>query len=471
MDISISKKDLVWNYVAQFFGIGVGLLTLPLILHKLSAEEIGMNYLMLSVSSLVALADFGFSDQFGRNLTYVFSGAKTLKKEGIIEINDNIGEIDYHLLSVVISTTRFIFRRVSIIVFFLMISMGTLYIYRATEGFTTVDHSIYIWLIFCVSTFFEMYFKYYNSLLVGSAKIMESKKSIILNRGTYFVLCIVLLMLGCGLFSVVISNLVAPFVGRWYSYKHFFTDSLNSFINAYNPSSKEIHDTFMILWFNAKKLGVNFIGSYGIQQSGTFIIGLFLSLGEVASYGLMCQLANILSGLSSGFFSTYLPVFARHRIQSEKDKLIKDYTFTQVVFFFCFIIGSLILICIGPKVISFISRSAQLPMTIVMFFYLFNLMLENYHSMAGSMIVTNNEVPFVKAGLITGFGIVILNFLSLQYTSLGLLGVVCGQLAVSSIYNHWKWPKWVLNDLHINFVEMFVIGIRESARRFNLYFK
>ena len=461
MDISVSRKDVFWSYVAQFFGIGAGFITLPLILNRLSAEEVGMNYLMLSVSSLVALADFGFSDQFGRNITYVFSGARKLEKEGVSLCNLNSGEVDYHLLSIVIATTRYIFKRLSLLVLFCMISLGTLYIYGATEGFSLVKYSLYIWLLFCMSVFFEMYFKYYNSLLVGAAMIMETKKAIIYNKSVYLLLCISLITLGCGLFSIVLANLIAPFVGRWYSYRCFFTSEIKEKIGKWKPTKKDILDTFNILWYNAKKLGINFVGAYGIQQSSTFIIGLYLPLAEVASYGLMCQLSNILTALSNGVFTTFMPVFSQQRVTKDIAGLIRNYSLTQVVFFLLFISGSLFILFLGPPLVSFISSSTRLPVLTVVFLYLTNQMFECFHSMAGCMIITNNEVPFVKAGLITGISIVLLNLLSLQFTNLGLLGIVLGQVLASSLYNHWRWPKWVFDDLDISFTRVITIGTKE----------
>lgn len=56
-NIDISKGDIIWSYVSQFFNITSGLITLPLILHLLSTEEIAMNYLMLTVTTLVTLMD------------------------------------------------------------------------------------------------------------------------------------------------------------------------------------------------------------------------------------------------------------------------------------------------------------------------------------------------------------------------------------------------------------------------------
>ncbi|MBL3945452.1 polysaccharide biosynthesis protein, partial [Bacteroides thetaiotaomicron] len=63
--MSVGKSDIIWSYIAKFLGIASGLLVLPFILNRLTAEEMGLNYLMLTIGSMVSLLDFGFSPQFG----------------------------------------------------------------------------------------------------------------------------------------------------------------------------------------------------------------------------------------------------------------------------------------------------------------------------------------------------------------------------------------------------------------------
>lgn len=58
--ISVGKSDIIWSYIAKFLGIASGLLVLPFILNRLTAEEMGLNYLMLTIGSMVSLLDFGF---------------------------------------------------------------------------------------------------------------------------------------------------------------------------------------------------------------------------------------------------------------------------------------------------------------------------------------------------------------------------------------------------------------------------
>ena len=90
--ISITKKDVAWGYIGQLFSLFSGLITLAIILKMLSPEEVGMNYIMLTISTLVSLLDFGFAAQFGLNFTLIHSGSQRLLKEGV-EHNEN-GQIN-----------------------------------------------------------------------------------------------------------------------------------------------------------------------------------------------------------------------------------------------------------------------------------------------------------------------------------------------------------------------------------------
>ena len=73
MEIHISKKDIIWGYISIFFQMTSGIIILPFILRMLSSEEVGLNYLMLTIGSMVALFDAGFSPMFGKNISYLFS--------------------------------------------------------------------------------------------------------------------------------------------------------------------------------------------------------------------------------------------------------------------------------------------------------------------------------------------------------------------------------------------------------------
>lgn len=451
-NINITKKDVFWSYVAKLFQIGSGFITLPLILHMLNAEEIGMNYLMMTISSMVALLDFGFSPQFGRNFTYVNSGAKVLLKEGV-EYKDS-KDIDYHLLSVLLKTARFVYRRLSVICVVLMLTAGTGYIYYVTEGFRNVANSLPIWILFCFSTYFNIYYSYYNSLLTGSGRVAEANISSILSKSTYIIICISFLLLHFGLFAVVIANFVAPFVERFYSYHVYFTPELKSKLSIV-INSDEIKDAFQIIWYNAKKLGINFIGSYAINKSALFIIGFYLPLAIVGSYGLLLQLSSILQGFAQTLFLTFQPKFANYRVTGQNEPFKELMGLTIGIYLIVMIVGSVAVIMVAPPLLSLIGSKTALPNLAVVSLYLLAITLEGNHSQFASLIVTNNKVPFVKASIVSGFFILIFTILSLQYTKLSLLGVVIVQFAVQLAYNNWRWPKWILNEFNMSLIDFF----------------
>lgn len=445
-----------------------GIVVLPLLLNKLSADEVGMNYLMLTIGTLVSLFDFGFSPQFSRTITYVFSGAQVLRKEGIV-LEDSKKEINYHLLRVVIETAHFIYKRISLIVFAIMITFGTVYIYYVTDGFTNINNSFIIWIIYSISVYFNIYYIYYTSLLTGAALITESKKAMIYSKIAYIVIAYILLLCNVGLLSVVIANFISPFVSRYYSYFKFYTPVLKTKINSKQVEKNNIKEAIIILWPNAKKLGINFLGSYAISKAGIFIAGFYLSLSEIGSLGLMYQLNNIIVVLSTSMFTTYLTEFNRYRVQGEMNRLLEKYAFTMFVFYALYIIGSLGLIFFGNLILSLFSSNTLLPNTLTLVLFSLVIMLEQTHSCAASMIVTKNEVPFVKAAIFSGIVIVVFTFIFLKYTTFGIMGIVLVQGIVQLAYNNWKWPNVVMRDFQISYVQFLKIGVKIAFCKLKYY--
>lgn len=456
MGVEITKKDVTWSYVAKLFQIGSGLVTLPLILRLLTTEEVGMNYLMLTVSSIVGLMDFGFSPQFGRNFTYVNSGARRLCREGVEEERD--GSIDWHLLSVLISTARFVYRRLSVLALIVMLTFGTGYIWYLTEGFTNVNNSLYIWILYSFSTYFNIYFSYYSSLLTGSGMIRESSQAAILSKSAYLVLCTLFLLLGWGLFAVVAANFIAPFVQRYVSYRAYFKPELKARLAEQTVTREDIRETFSVIWFNAKKLGINFIGAYAVNKMGMFIIGFFLPLATIGSYGLLTQLTTIVSGIANTMFVTYLPKVSNCRVTGDRPMLKRTISFSMVVGQIIMLAGALGIIFVAPYLLELIESQTMLPSRLICVLYLVIVALELNHSEFASVISTENKIPYVVPSLISGGVIVLLTFIALKFTTLGLLGVVLVQGIVQAAYNNWRWPLWVFRELDMSISEFYGTG-------------
>lgn len=462
MEIEITKKDILWSYIAKFFQISSGLITLPFVLHLLSKEEVGLNYLMATVSSMVALIDFGFSPQFGRNFAFVNSGAQQLLKEGLSKSRSQ--EINYRLLKTTIKTAQYVYRRLSIVALILMLTVGSYYIYNVTKGFSIVDNSFIIWILFSISVYFNIYFSYYTGLLTGSGLIAENNQAAILSRFAYIVFALSFLYMGVGLFAIAIANLVAPFFSRFYAYYHYYTPELRSKLNAWNISHQEVKNTFVTIWYNAKKQGLNFISTYIVTKFGMFLAGLYLTLAEIGSFGLLMQLTSILTGISVSFYIAIEPQLISNNLNSQLDKLQKNFSMSMVVYYSIMIVGGLTIVFLAPWFLGIIRSNTQLPSGALSAVYILILGLEYNHCIFGGLIATKNTFPMIKAYLISSLGVLVLTFVFLQFTNLGLWGLVLAEGLVQIIFNNWYWPIIGCRKYSLNFIMIMKLGTSELFR-------
>ena len=462
-NIEIGKSDVVWSYISKFLGMASGVLVLPFILNKLSPEEIGLNYLMLTIGSMVYLLDFGFSPQFGRNITYAFSGAEELVKEGFSQkqISDTP---NFRLVFVIISTAKMVYKRMSILVLFLMLVFGTYYIYYVTLGFTKVSNALLIWVIYSFSVYFNVYFNYYSSLLTGRGLIKENSISTILSKVTYIFLTLVLIYLDFGLLSIVVAYFISPFVQRFYSYKKFYDNELKENLPR-EIGKEEVQQTFNVIWYNARKLGLTFVGAYVINKMNMFVVGLYLPLAVTASYGLMVQLGTTVVTVASVFFVSFLPKFSNYQVTKEYNKLKAVLSATMIVFWVISIFGTIFLFFFGDILITLIGSKTLLPSKWICLLYLTFSTLELNQSNFATIIVTSNRVPIVKPTLLSGIAILIGTILCLQFSSCGLLGVVLVQAVVQLCYNDWKWPMQVFKDLDCSVVGFLKSGVQYIKNR------
>ena len=196
-------------------------------------------------------------------------------------------------------------------------------------------------------------------------------------------------------------------------------------------------------------MGINFLGAYAVNKMGMFIIGFFLPLGVIGSYGLLTQLSTIVSGVANTLFVTFLPKLSNLRVSGRKDELRRTISFTVVTGQIVMLAGAIAILFVVPPFLKLIHSSTELPSIGICALYLLVIALELNHSEFASVISTSNRIPYVVPSLVSGGIIVLLTFIVLKYTAAGLLGVVLVQGIVQAAYNNWRWPLWVFRELEM----------------------
>lgn len=441
--ISITKKDIAWNYLGNILNQSMNVLILPFILKLLSAQELGLWYVFGSVAAFVQLMDFGFAPTIMRNISYAWSGASELRAEGIAEVQSDDSR-NYPLISSLLAASRKIYLLISAGAGVLLLSVGSVYV----KSLIPPDSEMMLvaWFVYSIAVFINLYYGYWNPMLRGMAKIKEINQAVLFSRVLYVVSSAVGLMLGGGLLWISISYLISGLLLMFLS-RMFFKKSVGSDLEKFSSGSKnQTAEIMRTIWPNARRLGIVTIGAWMTTRANTLICSSFLGLEVTAQYGLSLQLINMLGGIAVLLFNSYSPELASLKINTLKDRYSRIFSRAITIQWLVSILGILAIALIGPPLLEAIgSQSRLLPVGIflvlgVVYF------LEWNHSTFATLITLSNRIPFVNASIITGTAIVILSLLSVWLTPLGILGLVLAQGAVQLAYNNWHWPRMVLQE-------------------------
>lgn len=458
--MKITNKDIIWSYLSQIFQIGASLFILPIILKKLSSEEIGIWYIFMSFSALINLLDFGLAPTFSRNISYIFSGVQNLVKEGTdIECSD---KINYKLLKNTIYSVRYIYIQISLIIAILFNTVGIIYINSIlkTSKYLEKNTILLAWMVFVISLAFNYYYYYYTPMLLGRGLIKESHKTIVYTKIGYIVIAYILVEYNLGLLGIALANLISSLINRISSHFYFYDKKIKEILKNENNDKIQQKKIIKIMLKNSSKLGIVYLGAFLINKSSILIMSKFMNLEVIAKYGITLQVTSLLVTISSVLFNTYLPLINYLRIQKDNIEILNIFSKGLFINYLLYIFGSLFLILFGNKLLIIVRSNTLLLENKYLIILLIINFLEMNHSIAATMITTKNIIPFLKPSLISGVLIVILTVISLKYTKLEIYGVLLSQGVVQLIYNNWKWPVEISKDLSTNYLSILKIGMK-----------
>lgn len=463
--MQIGKSDLVWSYAAQILKFGSSLFILPIVLSKLEAEEMAIWYLFMAINSMVMLLDFGFSSTIVRNLTYVFAGAKVLKKEGIEESNTSV-EIDKKLLAKMIHSIKSIYQYISLIAFFVLLILGTYYLNTVlSKNEVKNESTIWIsWFIFICSSVLMVYFMYLNTLLMGRGFIKQAQQAQVIYSVTYLLFVSIGLFFGYGLIAVSLSMFIACVVERLYLRKFFYDEFIKNTLKENIISKSEKKEVINILWFNAKKMGVVAIGGFWINKMGQFFITSYFSLNIAAKYGLTTQIITFVSSTSIIYFNTIYPKIIYNFYQKKFKDVQAQLGVTMMIVFLLFLFSGLGIILLGNNLLLIIKSKTMFLDNEMIILILITAFLETQHSIMANVITFSNKIVFVKPALISGISILILTYLCLEFFITNIWFVITIQFLVQLSYNNWKWPVEASKLLNTKYIMIIKNGINSLSK-------
>jgi hypothetical protein len=442
MNKELKKSHFFINSISVFIKLISNIFLLPFLLFYLNSTEIGFWYLLVSISSLVHLLDFGFSPSIEKNLLFAYNGADKLFSEGFGNLNFTNKKINVRLFRTILITSNFIYLLISIVALIVFIIFGLFYLFFSYNSLPLI-FSI-SWIVYSIGAVVIMRFALISPLLRAKGKIKENGYLNILQNIIFLIISIILLIFKYGLLGISISYFFSSFVPVVFLI--YETKKFHNFnVFKINKLKKSSINLLIVIWPNMKKLGLVLLGSWLINRSIIIISSMFLDLTVVGMIGLTIQLLGILGTVSTLFYNSYSPLIISKKFIGESFQLKKYFSFALLFQWVIGIVGIFVIYFYGQTFISLFSNNLLLS-GIELLLLSITLFLEWNHSTFANYLSQTNRVPFTKASIISGITISILSYFLLGVLNFGVFGIIFSQFFVQILYNNWKWPLLVMNE-------------------------
>lgn len=463
MKINLTKKDVVWSYIGTILSMGANFLMLPFLMYFLSDDALGLWYIFASIGAIATLFDFGFGVTFARNVTYAWTGARELKKEGV-EFASNC-EPDYKLMKKVLTTCKIIYGIIAAFALILLLTLGTcyiIYVSRELEGYT----HIVAWVVYAMAVFLNLYYGYYASFLRGVGDVAQANKNTVWSRLLQIILMIVFLSMGFGLIGACTAYLaygtLFRLLGKKYFYKYKGIGGKLEEIRE-KPSNVEIMEMFKIVWHNAWRDGLISLCNYFCNQVSTLICSCYLSLAETGVYSIGVQIASAIATIAGTLYNAYQPELQSAYIVADKEKMKKTMSMIVMSFTYIFIVGTVAFCIVGMPILRLIKPSAVVSAPVLLGLCSYQFILK-YRNCYTSYFSCTNRIIYVGGFTVSAILCVGLSFVAIGPLDMGIWGLIIAQIISQAVYNMWKWPMLAHKELELTLRKMIEIGTKESSR-------
>lgn len=453
MNIDIKRGDVIWSYLGTITSLSSYVIILPLIVHFMHPDLVGLWYVFVSIGAIASLFDFGFTYTFARNITYCWSGSKELQKTGVS--SSEVGSTDFRLMKDILTTSRLVYLIIATVAFVLLISAGTMHIIFVSSEIQGYSHII-AWLVYSIAIFLNLYFNYYDSYLLGVGAVKRSNQNKVIARLAHIAVLVLLLSLGLGIIGASAAYLVYGIAFRWLG-KHYFYqykgigDELSKITTKTDKGT--IKSLFVTIWHNAWRDGVIQMSIYATDQATVLICSAFMSLNETGVYSIALQIATAIAMISSVLYNTYQPQLQSAYVNHEYVRMKKTMNVIVGSLAVLFVIGVVGSIFVAFPLLQLVRTDVCVDVSVFVGICVAQFMIR-YRNCYTTYFSATNRIIYMKSFVVSAVMCVALSFVLLRYYDMGVWGVVIAQIVSQMVFNVWYWPIKAIREMNSNISSM-----------------
>lgn len=431
----IRQRSVLVGMVAQAVQYGAALLMLPFIVTRLSAAEVGVWYVFVTVQSLALLADLGFQPTVARAFAAAFGGASELRRSGLV--SDAGDEPNHLLVAQILQAARRLYLGLAALVTVILLTGGTWYVTTVATGQVPDLARVQLaWGVFAISSAINLYLVWVSPMMLGSGQVTQNYLFLIVSRGSFAILGIAALLMGGGLLALAAASLASNVIARL-----FAAWLLRPFARylRHEVSGAQMRHVLSLLWPNAGRMGLVALGGFLITRANVLILSTFAGLQVAAGYAISLQLLTATAMIAMLPTQVTLPRVVELRLRGGWNELRRLLAGRFAFFFAAYFAGAVIVVVLAQPALALVGSKVHLLPPALLALLALVVMLEMNHSNAAFIITTANDVPFVLPSLLSAAAIVVMST-TVVWAGAGALGAIIAQGLVQAAYNNWKWP-------------------------------
>jgi len=437
------------SWSAYFVQFGSGLIVLPLILTRFSKEDQSFWFLIGTIRGFAMLADIGFGNVIIRAVAYFNAGMEKLprnfKEFDASEKESNDPNISG--LEELLKTLKVIYVVLGLIVFILLATAGILTVWNL---FSIAGHPEYLWtsygfiaastIVYIITVMWQNFINGLNFVarvyrfgtLMGALRITVFTLMLIGGLGVEYLSLYILID------SLITLLYFRSFIKRW------FRKQGRKPVNKFSFNKELFNSIWPVTW----KTGGTQWGNY-LLDNGTAIVGAQIqNVGLMASFLFTQRVFHLIRRTSEAPFYSHIPVI--YNLMANKDyKGLKEKASTYIFLSMSIITTAFLIVgFFGNSLLSLVNIDTEFVPSLLFAIMAVSMIVQVHATFHGSIYMSTNSIPYMWQAVFSGALLVGAGYLLVEYTSLGLLGLVILQLVILVSYITWYQIKLSLGLLN-----------------------
>ncbi|PWU11322.1 MAG: hypothetical protein C5B50_23540 [Verrucomicrobia bacterium] len=437
----VQNSAVVWSWVFTGLKLAIGVILLPLVLRKLSDEDLGMYYVLQNLAMIAPMFDFGFSPSVMRFVSYAMGGADSLQAHGVTR-SAGTGP-NYKLLWQLFFTTRALYRAIALLMLVVLGLWGTHLVHSTMNQVSSPAIALLAWAMTLLATVLDTYSSWAPVFLRGMDEVLLSVRITMAGMVVRYVVAVALLLAGGGLLSIPAGTLLGSILQQIIARRA----CLRRLARQPSDEKPRIREHLRTIWPNSWRQGLQSVSSSFLLQAYTQLGVSVFGLAVFGQYGLSSQLLNIIGGVAAVWTNVKWQIIGQQRARHDLIGIQRTYWPRMWLQFLTFIVLAAGMLLFGQPVLNWIGHGKHLMPLPWLALLSLNAFLEMQASIWGTLIATGNRIPYLWPGVAGSVLAFVLALILLHTTSIGLGAFAAGPLIAQSLFNYWYWPRYAAREI------------------------